>query len=645
MHSAYLLSGAGPEPRATALWLARAAVVRGRRRAAVRGVPELPPERPGARSSPLDGTGKSGPLLRHVGDHPDLLWVERGAGDTRVRIAQVRALQAELRLRTSEGGARVAVIADAEWLNQEAQNALLRLLEEPPPAHVARARDGEPGGPPRDGALALPALRVPAPAAGADPRARARPEAERALAERLAALAERRPRRRSSTGPRSTAARAPRRRSGVAQLLATASAWLRHDVRARAPRTRARAPSSRSALDAFRELQACRKALAQRNANPQMVAERALMALREALAMSGRPTTSRRRSTTRTPSRTSGTPTRTSLADTLVRWHRLRGDDAFLVSGTDEHGEKMVEAAAKAASRRPPSPSASRAIHQRTFAELGIAAEPLRAHDRARARRATCSAILQQVYDAGWIELREYEGLYCVGCERFLTERDLVDGLCRDHERAPEPRRETNYFFLMSREFDWLRGRIEANPDLIRPARYRNEVLAMLRDESGLGDLSISRPKSRLDWGVELPFDRDHVCYVWFDALITYLTGVGYPRRPALRGALGERVEHLIGKDILKPHAIFWPIMLKAIGLAPYRHLSVHGYWNVDDAQDLEEPRQHGLAARDARPLRLRGVPLLPAARDELRARRELQRGGARRARERGPREQPRQPA
>jgi methionyl-tRNA synthetase len=194
---------------------------------------------------------------------------------------------------------------------------------------------------------------------------------------------------------------------------------------------------------------------------------------------------------------------------------------------------------------------------------------------------------LQHVYDQGWIEQREYEGLYCVGCERFLTERDMDGGLCRDHERAPEPRRETNYFFLMSREFAWLRRRIEENPDWIRPARFRNEALAMLRDESGLGDLSISRPKSRLDWGVELPFDRDHVCYVWFDALISYLTGAGYDGAASQQSAEFEArwasVEHLIGKDILKPHAIFWPIMLKAIGLDPYRHLSVHGYWNLDD--------------------------------------------------------------
>jgi methionyl-tRNA synthetase len=271
----------------------------------------------------------------------------------------------------------------------------------------------------------------------------------------------------------------------------------------------------------------------------------------------------------------------TVVVDTLVRWHRRQGFETWSVSGTDEHGEKMVEAAAKAG--LPPAVFTERisAIHQRTWGELGLGASRfVRTTDPDHEKNV--QRALQQVYDAGWIEQREYEGLYCVGCERFLTERDLVNGLCRDHERAPEPRRESNYFFLMSREFGWLREYIQSHPALLRPERYRNEALAMLRDESGLGDLSISRPKSRLDWGIELPFDRDHVCYVWFDALLSYLTGAGWPDDPKFP-ARWENAEHLVGKDILKQHAIFWPIMLKAIGLAPYRHLSVHGYWTVDE--------------------------------------------------------------
>jgi methionyl-tRNA synthetase len=271
----------------------------------------------------------------------------------------------------------------------------------------------------------------------------------------------------------------------------------------------------------------------------------------------------------------------TVVVDTLVRWQRLHGFETWSVSGTDEHGEKMVEAAARAGADPRSFTERISAVHQRTWAELGLAASRF-VRTTEPGHVANVKRALQQVYDAGWLEPREYEGLYCVGCERFLTERDLVDGLCRDHERAPEPRRERNWFFRMSREFGWLRQHILDHPDFIRPERYRNEALAMLRDESGLGDLSISRPKTRLDWGVELPFDREHVCYVWFDALLAYLTGAGWPDDPHF-AARWAGAEHLIGKDILKPHAIFWPIMLKALGLAPYQHLSVHGFWTVDE--------------------------------------------------------------
>jgi methionyl-tRNA synthetase len=267
--------------------------------------------------------------------------------------------------------------------------------------------------------------------------------------------------------------------------------------------------------------------------------------------------------------------------DTLMRWHRARGAETWSVSGTDEHGEKMVEAAARAGVAPSVFTERISAVHQHTWVELGLSATRfVRTTDADHEKNV--QRALQHVFDAGWVEKREYEGLYCVGCERFLTERDLVNGLCRDHERAPEPRRESNYFFRMSREFAWLRQHIREHPDFIRPERFRNEALAMLRDESGLGDLSISRPKTRLDWGVELPFDREHVCYVWFDALLSYLTGAGWPDDPRFAERWAN-VEHLIGKDILKPHAIFWPVMLRALGLPPYRHLSVHGYWTLDE--------------------------------------------------------------
>lgn len=271
----------------------------------------------------------------------------------------------------------------------------------------------------------------------------------------------------------------------------------------------------------------------------------------------------------------------TVVADTLARYHRLCGEETFFLTGTDEHGEKIAEAAA--ARGLSPQELADRNSERfrATWDELGLRYDRfIRTTEPTHVR--TVQAILQKVYDAGDIDFREYEGLYCVGCERFLTERDLVDGRCRDHDRAPEPRREANYFFRMTRYFDWLSRTLEEQPDLIRPERYRNEALAMLREESGLGDLCISRPKTRLSWGIELPFDRNYVCYVWFDALLNYVSALGYPDDPRFE-RLWPCAEHLVAKDILKPHAIFWPTMLRAAGLPLFRGLRVHGYWNVDD--------------------------------------------------------------
>ncbi len=142
---------------------------------------------------------------------------------------------------------------------------------------------------------------------------------------------------------------------------------------------------------------------------------------------------------------------------------------------------------------------------------------------------AVVKQVLQKIYDAGDIYFSEYEGLYCFGCERFYVERELVDGKCPDHETPPEIIKESNYFFRMSRYQDWLIEYIETNPDFIRPERYRNEVLSFLREP--LEDLCISRPKSRLEWGISLPFDDNYVTYVWFDALLNYVSALGYPRR------------------------------------------------------------------------------------------------------------------
>ncbi len=271
----------------------------------------------------------------------------------------------------------------------------------------------------------------------------------------------------------------------------------------------------------------------------------------------------------------------TIVADVLARYHRLRGDRTFFVTGTDEHGDKIAEAAAKG--NVTPQEFADRISTQfrSLWPELAVENDYfIRTTDANHVE--TVRQILRKVYDAGDIYFGQYEGFYCVGCERFYMEKELIDGKCPQHETLPEHRKESNYFFRMGKYQDWLIGHIEANPDFIRPERYRNEALAFLRDP--LEDLCISRPKSRLTWGITLPFDENYVTYVWFDALINYLTAIGYPDGANYK-AYWPAAQHLIAKDILKPHGIYWPTMLKAAGIEPYRHLNVHGYWNVDQSK------------------------------------------------------------
>jgi methionyl-tRNA synthetase len=271
----------------------------------------------------------------------------------------------------------------------------------------------------------------------------------------------------------------------------------------------------------------------------------------------------------------------TIVADVLNRFYKLAGYQTFFLTGTDEHGDKVSQAARAAG--EPPQAYADRisGLFRALWPKLNISNNRfIRTTDEAHKR--VVQDILQKVYDGGDIFFGEYGGFYCRGCERFLTEKELVDQKCPDHGTAPQFIKEKNYFFRMSKYQEWLIDYIQNHPDFIRPERYRNEVLAFLNDP--LEDLCISRPKSRLEWGIPLPFDRDYVTYVWFDALINYLTGVDYPE--------GERFDlfwpvcqHLIAKDILKPHAIYWPTMLKAAGIQPYQHLNVHGYWIVSESK------------------------------------------------------------
>jgi len=268
----------------------------------------------------------------------------------------------------------------------------------------------------------------------------------------------------------------------------------------------------------------------------------------------------------------------TIVADVLARYHRMAGVETFFVTGTDEHGDKIAEAAQKAGITPKEYADSISAQFRSLWPELAITNDYfIRTTDKNHI--ATVRYILEKVHAAGDIYFGQYEGYYCVGCERFYMEKELVDGKCPDHQTTPEHRKESNYFFRMSNYQNWLIDYINEHPDFIRPERYKNEVLAFLREP--LEDLCISRPKTRLEWGITLPFDENYVTYVWFDALINYVTALGYPDGENFR-KFWPAAQHLIAKDILKPHGIYWPTMLKAAGIEPYRHLNVHGYWNSD---------------------------------------------------------------
>ncbi|NVM56715.1 MAG: methionine--tRNA ligase [Desulfobacterales bacterium] len=271
----------------------------------------------------------------------------------------------------------------------------------------------------------------------------------------------------------------------------------------------------------------------------------------------------------------------TVVADVVNRFHRMCGQETYFLTGTDEHGDKVLRAAKEEGLSPLVYVNQISELFRQLWPELDIEYDYfIRTTDPGHVK--VVREVLQKIYDAGNIYFSQYEGAYCFGCERFYTERELVGGRCPDHKTIPEVIKESNYFFKMSRYQDWLIDYIKKHPDFIRPERYRNEVLAFLREP--LEDLCISRPKTRLQWGITLPFDDQYVTYVWFDALLNYISALGYPDDTRFK-KFWPTAHHLVAKDILKPHAIYWPIMLKAAGITLYRHLHVHGYWNVDESK------------------------------------------------------------
>ena len=271
----------------------------------------------------------------------------------------------------------------------------------------------------------------------------------------------------------------------------------------------------------------------------------------------------------------------TIAADAMSRFHRMRGTDVFFLTGTDEHGQKVAQAAA---ARGVSEQAHCDEMHQ-NFRDLWVRLEIsndafIRTTDAQHKEQV--EEALQQLWDGGWIYEQDYEGWYSVTDEMFVTDPDEIERL--KAAGRVEFVRESNYFFKMSAFQERLVDAIESNALTIRPETRRNEILGFLRQP--LGDLSISRPKERLSWGVELPFARDHVCYVWVDALLNYCTALRYlnPAIPAddEYGPFWPADYHLIGKDILTTHSVYWTTILMALGLPLPRNIFAHGWWTFE---------------------------------------------------------------
>lgn len=264
-------------------------------------------------------------------------------------------------------------------------------------------------------------------------------------------------------------------------------------------------------------------------------------------------------------------------ADTLARYYYQRDWQTMFLTGTDEHGQKLKLAAEKEGQ------DVQKYVDKlsKKFEELTTTMKLsnnkfIRTTDEYHKKSAQklWQACSKDIYK------NEYEGLYCVGHEAFLKESDLVDGSCPDHKTKPEVMKLESYFFKLSSYAEKLKQLIHEGRINIVPQKRRNEMLSFI--ESGLEDVSISRPKSQLDWGIEVPNDPNHVMYVWFDALTNYISAVGYENNPDEFHKFWPADVHVIGKDIARFHCLLWPAMLLSGGLEPPHSVYVHGFINVD---------------------------------------------------------------
>lgn len=262
-------------------------------------------------------------------------------------------------------------------------------------------------------------------------------------------------------------------------------------------------------------------------------------------------------------------------ADVLARYHRLIGDDTFYLTGTDEHGMKLEQAAAEQG-KTPQQLVDENSAHFRDLGSLLTLSNDRFIRTTEKPHMEGAKKLWMKMMEAGDIYKGSYEGLYCVGCESFKTEKEIVDGVCPLHKKPLEKIKEENYFFKLSKYSDEIKKRIQDGQLLILPEARKHEILSVL--EEGLKDVSFSRPKKVLNWGIEVPGDTDQVMYVWCDALSNYITGIGYGSDEKVFQTYWPADVHLIGKDILRFHSAIWIGMLLSAGLRLPRAIYVHGF-------------------------------------------------------------------
>lgn len=267
----------------------------------------------------------------------------------------------------------------------------------------------------------------------------------------------------------------------------------------------------------------------------------------------------------------------TTIADTVARYHRAKGEDVFFLTGSDEHGLKIQRKAAEKGITPIQYVDAIVANFKKLWKMLNISNNDFIRTSEERHHKVV-QAVLQKIYDQGDIYKKNYEGLYCVPCESYWLERQLVDGKCPDCGRPVEKMAEESYFFKLSKYQDIILEYIETHPDFIQPVSRRNEMINFIKQ--GLEDLCITR--TTFDWGIPVPFDPKHVVYVWFDALLNYFTAIGYGTDEEKFKKFWPANIHLVGKEIVRFHSIIWPIMLMAMGEELPKQVYGHGWLVVD---------------------------------------------------------------